>query len=76
MALERGRDVTVARARRLRTVEVREPHVPDWEVQPEQTAEGLRAINNIPRGTGLPRVPEELIEQIINRDTFALLGLR
>jgi hypothetical protein len=42
---------------------------------PQQTAEGLRRINDLTRGTHLPRVPEELIAQILERDTFALLGL-
>jgi predicted TIM-barrel fold metal-dependent hydrolase len=43
---------------------------------PEQTAAGLRSINDVTRGTGLPKVPEALIEQTLTRDTFALLGLR
>ena len=43
---------------------------------PEQTAAGLRHINHLTQGTALPRVPDALIEEIIARDTFTLLGLR
>jgi len=43
---------------------------------PEQTAAGLRGVNDLTRGTALPRVPEALIEAILERDTFAVLGLR
>ena len=43
---------------------------------PEQTVAGLRGVNDLTRGTPLPRVPEALIEAILERDTFAALGLR
>jgi predicted TIM-barrel fold metal-dependent hydrolase len=36
---------------------------------------GLRTINRVAEGSGLPRVPDEVIEGIIHRDTLALLGL-
>ena len=39
------------------------------------TAAGLRAINRFTEGTALPRVPEEVIEEIIGRDSLELLGL-
>jgi hypothetical protein len=41
----------------------------------EASLNGLRTINRVAEGTGLPRVPEEVIEGIIHRDTLALLGL-
>lgn len=36
---------------------------------------GLRAVNDILAGTALPRVPAELIEQIIHADALTALGL-
>ncbi|MCY3802700.1 MAG: amidohydrolase family protein [Chloroflexi bacterium] len=41
----------------------------------EDTLKGLRNINSVVQGTGLPRIPEEDIEAIIHRDSLALLGL-
>jgi predicted TIM-barrel fold metal-dependent hydrolase len=41
----------------------------------EASLNGLRAINRVAEGTGLPRVPEDVIEGIIHRDALALLGL-
>jgi hypothetical protein len=41
----------------------------------EGSLAGLRGINKVVEGTGLPRVPEEVIEGIIHRDTLGLLGL-
>ncbi len=41
----------------------------------QETIDGLRAVNRITEGTGLPRVPEDRIEEIINRDPLPLLGL-
>jgi uncharacterized protein len=35
----------------------------------------MRRVNAILDGTALSRVPEEKIEEIINRDSLALLGL-
>jgi len=40
-----------------------------------ETIEGLRRVNDIVEGTKLPRVPENRIEDIINRNSLALLGL-
>jgi uncharacterized protein len=42
---------------------------------PLETITGLRAVNTILDGTSLPRVPAELIEDIISRDTLAALGI-
>jgi uncharacterized protein len=42
---------------------------------PGETLAGLRALNDIPRRTGLPGIPEDEIEAIIERDSLALLGL-
>lgn len=42
---------------------------------PAETLEGLRNVNAIVEGTRLPRVPLDRIEQIIHRDSLALLGL-
>jgi predicted TIM-barrel fold metal-dependent hydrolase len=42
---------------------------------PRETIDGLRAVNDPIAGTGMPRVPEERIEEIIHRDALALLGL-
>jgi predicted TIM-barrel fold metal-dependent hydrolase len=40
-----------------------------------ETITGLRALNDIPRRSGLPEIPEPAIEAIIERDALALLGL-
>ncbi|MBN1343742.1 MAG: amidohydrolase [Phycisphaerae bacterium] len=37
---------------------------------------GLRGVNAIPKATGLPEIPEDVIEAIIHRDALALLGIR
>lgn len=42
---------------------------------PQETMDGMRRVNAILEGTRLPRVPDEAIEEIIHRDSFALLGL-
>ncbi|WP_029136740.1 amidohydrolase family protein [Nakamurella lactea] len=36
---------------------------------------GLRRVNEILQGTALPRIPTELIEQIIHADALGMLGL-
>lgn len=41
----------------------------------EQTLTALRNVNNIVEGTKLPRVPEQVIERIIHRDTLGILGI-
>jgi predicted TIM-barrel fold metal-dependent hydrolase len=43
---------------------------------PEATIKDLREINRIPEGTGMPRLPEEAINGLIERDTLNLLGLQ
>jgi predicted TIM-barrel fold metal-dependent hydrolase len=40
-----------------------------------ETIAGMRALNDIPRRSGLPGIPEDAIEAIIERDSLALLGL-
>lgn len=42
---------------------------------PQETAAGLRSVNDPIDGTSLPRVPLEEIEAIIERDPLPLLGL-
>jgi predicted TIM-barrel fold metal-dependent hydrolase len=41
----------------------------------EETIAGLRAVNDVVAGTGMPRVPEQTIEELIHRPTLDLLGL-
>ena len=41
----------------------------------QETIEALRRVNYLIEGTPLPRVPEEAIEEIIQRDALSLLGL-
>jgi uncharacterized protein len=40
-----------------------------------KAAAGLRSINSLARGTSLPRVPESVIEAIIERPTLEVLGI-
>jgi predicted TIM-barrel fold metal-dependent hydrolase len=48
----------------------------DWPfATPAETAAGLRSINRFTQGTALPRVPDDVIEDIIGRDSLVLLGL-
>jgi predicted TIM-barrel fold metal-dependent hydrolase len=42
----------------------------------ERTLAGLRGINRLVEGTPLPKVPDAVIEAIIERPTLELLGLR
>lgn len=42
---------------------------------PGETMAGLRAVNEAVSGTGLPRVPEDAIEAIVQRDALGALGL-
>jgi hypothetical protein len=42
---------------------------------PTESIEGLKNVNQVTAGSGLPRVPKEVICEILERDTFALLGL-
>lgn len=48
----------------------------DWPIiQPGENIAGLRRVNDVVAGTGLPRVPEQAIEDIIHRDALQILGL-
>lgn len=40
-----------------------------------QTVDALRKINDFARGTSLPTVPQNIIDEIIERDSLALLGI-
>jgi predicted TIM-barrel fold metal-dependent hydrolase len=40
-----------------------------------ETAAALRRINDFAQGTPLPKIPSEVIEAIIERDSLALLGI-
>ncbi len=42
---------------------------------PAESIKGVRNVNHIVEGTGLPRIPEEIIEDILNRDSFSILGI-
>jgi predicted TIM-barrel fold metal-dependent hydrolase len=49
----------------------------DWPVtSAEETMDQLRKINRFTQGTSLPKVPEDKIEELINRDTIKLLGIK
>ncbi|MGH9630152.1 MAG: amidohydrolase family protein, partial [Bryobacteraceae bacterium] len=42
---------------------------------PGSTIEALGRVNDVTTGTGLPRIPEEKVEEMVHRDTLRLLGL-
>jgi predicted TIM-barrel fold metal-dependent hydrolase len=42
---------------------------------PADSAAALRQVNHVTGVSGLPRIPERVIEDLIARDTFKLLGL-
>lgn len=42
---------------------------------PTETMQLLRAVNDVVAGTSMPRIPEEVIEAIINADALTALGL-
>ena len=42
---------------------------------PQEGMDGLRRLNDQLEGTKLPRIPDDVIEGIIHRDSLALLGL-
>ena len=42
---------------------------------PQEAMEKMRRLNDQVEGTNLPRIPDEVIEGIINRDSVKLLGL-
>ena len=41
----------------------------------EETIQGLRNVNELVRGTNLPKISEDVVEQIIHRPTLHLLGI-
>jgi len=41
----------------------------------EEAIAGLRRVNDIVEGTAMPRIPAELIDQIVNADALGALGL-
>lgn len=43
---------------------------------PQETIDGLLAVNRVVEGTGLPRVPEDALHRIIHRDSLTLLGIK
>jgi predicted TIM-barrel fold metal-dependent hydrolase len=42
---------------------------------PQETVEALKNINSIVGRSGLPRIPEQAVEEIIYRDSLRLLHL-
>jgi predicted TIM-barrel fold metal-dependent hydrolase len=49
----------------------------DWPVTtPEETMDQLRNVNRFTKGTSLPKVPEEKIEDLIHRDALEILGIK
>ncbi len=42
---------------------------------PQETMDALWRVNDVTEGTKLPRVPEDELEQLLHRDSLALLGL-
>jgi len=42
---------------------------------PREGMEKMRRLNDQVEGTNLPRIPEDVIDSIINRDSLAILGL-
>jgi predicted TIM-barrel fold metal-dependent hydrolase len=48
----------------------------DWPfAQLQPSLDGLRSVNRFTEGTALPRVPDDVIERLLARPTFELLGL-
>jgi uncharacterized protein len=41
----------------------------------EESLQALRSVNMVAEGTGMPRIPADVIEGIIHRDSLSLLGL-
>ncbi len=41
----------------------------------QESLDGFRNINHVVEGTNLPRIPEEVIEGIINQEAFSILGI-
>lgn len=48
----------------------------DWPVTtPEETMDQLRNVNRFTKGTCLPKIPEDKIEDLIHRDALEILGI-
>jgi hypothetical protein len=41
----------------------------------EETIAGLRLVNDVVEGTGMPRIPEATVEEIVHRPSLELLGI-
>jgi hypothetical protein len=41
----------------------------------EETIAGVRAVNDVVEGTGMPRIPEAVVEDIVERPSLELLGI-
>ena len=42
---------------------------------PQDSVNGIRDMNHIVEGTGLPQIPKEIIEGILYQETFKILGI-
>ncbi len=42
---------------------------------PQGSIDGIRNMNHVIDGSGLPQVSSEIIEEILNRDSFGILGI-
>lgn len=42
---------------------------------PSESVKGFRNLNHVIEGTNLPKVPEDIIEEILHRDSFGILGI-
>lgn len=42
---------------------------------PGESIKGIRNMNHIIEGSGLPRIPDDIIEEILHRDSFGILGI-
>jgi predicted TIM-barrel fold metal-dependent hydrolase len=43
---------------------------------PQESIDGIRNLNHIIGNSGLPRISTDLIEEILHRDSFAILGIK
>ena len=43
---------------------------------PQESIDGVRNMNHIVKGTGLPLIPEEVIEDILHQESFSILGIQ
>lgn len=44
--------------------------------KPADSIQGVRNVNHIVKGTNLPKIPEDVIEDILNRDSLSILGIK